>query len=137
MDEATLARFTSKFETSAGGCWVWTAAIGNNGYGVFRFQGKAANAHRVSYLHYVGEVPEGLDLDHLCRVRHCVNPAHLEPVTRSVNLGRGIAPGRTQRLRTHCPKGHPYDAQNTRLYKGRRSCKACHREREAARRQTP
>ncbi|MGW1039894.1 HNH endonuclease signature motif containing protein [Streptomyces sp. NPDC002547] len=134
MDEATRARFESKYSVQPDGCWLWTGAVSRGGYGVFRHEGKAANAHRISYLHYVGPVLEGLDLDHLCRVRRCVNPAHLEPVTRRVNLGRGIRPGRSQAARTHCPKGHPYDAENTTTYRGQRKCKTCHREREAARR---
>lgn len=136
MDEATLARFNVKYDVQPGGCWLWTGAIGKTGYAVFRYNGKAANAHRVSYTHHVGPVPEGLDLDHLCRVRHCVNPAHLEPVTRRVNLSRGIRPGRYQAAKTHCPKGHPYDAANTSMDGGSRRCLTCHRERETARRQS-
>lgn len=76
----------------SGDCWLWTAAIDKTtGYGKFHAgEGRRiANAHRWSYEHFVGPVPAGLDLDHLCRVRHCVRPDHLEPVTRRVNLLRG------------------------------------------------
>lgn len=69
-------------------CWLWTAAT-EKGYGLYRHDGRLSKAHRVVYELLVGPVPTGLDLDHLCRVRNCVNPAHLEPVTRAVNLRRG------------------------------------------------
>lgn len=134
MDEATLARFTIKYEVRPNGCWLWTGAISRGGYGVFRLNGKAANAHRVSYQHHRGQVATGLDLDHLCRVRHCVNPKHLEPVTRRVNLARGDKPFRPGTLKTHCPQQHSYDPANTRWQGNKRSCLTCHREREAARR---
>jgi hypothetical protein len=77
------------------GCWLWTAAISPNGYGKFMVSGRPVNAHRLVYQLTVGPIPDGLDLDHLCRVRHCVNPDHLEPVTRSENLLRGYAARRS------------------------------------------
>lgn len=74
------------------GCWIWQGAKTHGGYGVVGVPGcrKNAVAHRVMYEREVGPIPGGLDLDHLCRVRHCINPDHLEPVTRRVNIERGI-----------------------------------------------
>ena len=108
-------------------------------------------AHRFAYEMLVGPIPEGLDLDHLCRVRHCVNPNHLEPVTRSENLRRGIRPrlpqndriGDKNRAKTHCPKGHPYDEANTLMHywkrenSMRRLCRTCHRQGTRVRRGLP
>lgn len=98
-----------------------------------RVNKRGQQAHRVAYELFVAEIPEGFDLDHLCRNRGCVNPDHLEPVTRRENLLRGeTIPARNARI-THCPQGHPYDAENTRIRPcGRRRCAACNRE--AARR---
>lgn len=117
------------------GCWLWTASGNNAGYGVILIDGKRGPgrpgkfvlAHRLMYERTVGPIPHGLDLDHLCRVRCCINPAHLEPVTRSVNLKRGI---NQWKLKTHCPHGHPYSGDN--LYQmpnGRRACRTCRNER--------
>jgi hypothetical protein len=90
MDAAD--RFVVKFDRSEGGCWLWTAAVSEAGYGVFSLEGGAnAPAHRFSYELYRGAIPDGLSLDHLCRVRRCVNPWHLEPVTHKVNVQRGFA----------------------------------------------
>lgn len=74
------------------GCWLWTASGGSGGYGSFSIGRARANlmAHRVSYEMFRGPIPEGLHIDHLCRVRCCVNPAHLEPVTPRENVNRGI-----------------------------------------------
>ncbi len=127
-------RFVSKIHVSESGCWEWTASRFRTGYAQFRFNGTMVRAHRLAYIAIHGEPEEGLDLDHLCRVRHCVNPAHLEPVTRSENNRRGLNdPGALHRDKTHCPQGHPYDKANTyvRIRDGRprRQCIACMRER--------
>ena len=98
-------------------CWEWTGGIRNDeGYGYLCFSGmnykKRQVAHRVVYEIFIGDIPDNMDLDHLCRNRKCVNPWHLEPVTRSENVKRGEA-GKYQTLRTHCPKGHERNSQNT------------------------
>ena len=104
------------------GCWLWFGAQ-TCGYGSFRIDGKAHLAHRFSYQSFVGEIPEGLELDHLCRVRCCVNPEHLEPVTRMENLRRSpIFDGN----KTHCPHGHAYNEENTIWFDGNcRMCRTC------------
>lgn len=111
-----------------GDCWVWIGAKHNAGYGQY---GRPARlAHRMSYEAHVGPIPDGLTLDHLCRNRLCVNPAHLEPVTLPTNVLRGDSPPAKNARKTHCPKGHPYDETNTHVTnQGWRICKACNRER--------
>jgi hypothetical protein len=106
-------------------CWLWTGSIIRNGYGNFYVGDATRLAHRFAYELLVGKIPEGLTIDHLCRVRNCVNPDHLEPVTGAENTRRGEA-GKHFADRTHCPKGHAYDEENTRYSKrGTRVCKAC------------
>lgn len=105
-------------------CWVWTASRTPGGYGQIRVAGKLVTAHRWAYENAKGPIPAGLQTDHLCRTRACVNPDHLEGVTQQENIRRGLA-GKYQSARTHCPQGHPYDAENTHLYQGRRYCLAC------------
>lgn len=114
----TLKRFIDKVDKTSD-CWNWTASCDGKGYGQFVYKGKLSRAHRVSYMLFKGEIPEGLDLDHLCRNIKCVNPEHLEAVTRSVNLQRAIL---WQSKKTHCPKGHEYDYVDNR---GARRCKQC------------
>ena len=120
-----------------GSCWMWTACIGTGtkgGYGQFRVGLQIKKAHRLSYEWLNGPIPEELELDHLCRVRSCVRPSHLEAVTLITNQRRGFL-GERNRQKTHCPQGHPYDGANTRASKvGQRLCKECHRLREHNRR---
>lgn len=87
-----------------------------------------AHAHRVAYELVIGAVPDGLHLDHLCRNRWCCNPVHCEPVTIGENLRRGAGPTGINRRKTHCVKGHPFDAENTRINRdGTRRCLECAR----------
>jgi hypothetical protein len=121
-------RFWNKVLPIDGECWIWIGAITSNGYGSFGVSsGRGKSAHRHAYLTLVGPIAPGLDLDHLCRNRDCVNPDHLEPVTRQVNVDRGDA-GKHQSSKTHCAKGHAYDEKNTRWRPDRensRDCRAC------------
>lgn len=108
-------------------CWLWRAAL-SNGYGAFWLHGHQEPAHRVAYKMLIGPIPEGLTIDHLCRNRPCVNPAHMEPVTNGENVLRGIGITAINVTKTHCPQGHPYDEANTIVSRtGKRSCRACHR----------
>ena len=114
-------------------CWIWVASKDSSGYGHCSVNGKIRPAHRVCYELIYGGVSRDLDLDHLCRVKNCVNPDHLEPVTRSENTLRGKLPSilRERRARINtCPLGHPYDTENTYLRKDRpgRECKKCRTE---------
>ena len=120
------SRFWSKVDAT-GDCWIWTGALAS-GYGRFYLNGQLRPAHRVAYETLVGSIPRGLDLDHLCRVRSCVNPDHLEPVTRAENLRRGyLFPIAMLNLaKERCPHGH--------LYTFRRSRRWCDDCRAAARR---
>jgi hypothetical protein len=135
-------RFWSKVETvSSNDCWRWTAAADGKGYGVFRVGSlkdgtrRQVHAYRWAYEHFVGLVPDGLVLDHLCRNTLCVNPRHLEPVSQRENLLRGMGWPAANSRKTHCPKGHPYDAKNTYWHNGGRECRACHREQERRRKE--
>lgn len=112
-----------------GRCWVWTANINDGGYGMFNPGSKRTEvAHRWAYRHMVGPIPRGLQLDHLCRNRACVNPGHLDPVTGRINVLRGETLPAANAIKTHCPQNHPYDEANTRVDRlGRRSCRACER----------
>jgi hypothetical protein len=92
-------------------CWLWTGAISTEGYGRITWDYRNTGAHRVSYQELVGPIPDGLMLDHLCRVRHCVNPAHLEPVTNAENTIRGIAARPPSEV---CRNGHRRTPENTR-----------------------
>jgi len=125
------------------GCWLWMGAA-SVGYGVLHDQDKGSNglilAHRVSYLLHKGPIPPGLEIDHRCRMRCCVNPDHLEAVTHKENCARGIAVQRVReynRAITHCPAGHEYSAENTYLAVRRnggtsRHCRACAKARGPA-----
>lgn len=125
MTSSDLKRFLAKVDKTDD-CWLWTGSIAG-GYGKMWFHGMPRLAHRIAYRYWVGPLPDGLQLDHLCRVRHCVNPAHLEPVTAAENVRRGTV-GWNHRDKTHCPKGHPYDDENTYHGTNGRACRECQRE---------
>jgi hypothetical protein len=125
--------FWRRVEKRADGCWQWRGNLQANGYG--RFGIKSEYAHRVSYVMHRGAIPVGLDIDHLCRNRACVNPDHLEPVTRRINLLRGKTIPARNAAKTHCAHGHEYSEANTRITPdGSRICKECHRITEQTRR---
>lgn len=108
-------------------CWLWTAAQDGRGYGQIHIDGMPEKAYRVAYRLFVGPIEGGLHIDHLCRVRPCVNPAHLEMVTLAENNKRQV---HHNALKTHCRNGHPYDAENTRYasYGYGRVCRICRAE---------
>ncbi len=122
------ARFWGKVERGDG-CWIWRgSSYAKTGYGQAYDANGGRLAHRMAYELVVGKIPDGLTLDHLCRTRLCVNPSHLEPVTRGENTMRGDTVTAKNKLKTACPKGHPYDKENTLSRTNGRRCRACHAE---------
>jgi hypothetical protein len=105
-----------------GSCWLWTGTTAAHGYGQMRRGGRTLPAHRVSYELLVGPIPPGLHIDHLCRVRACVNPAHLEAVTQKENNRRAHA------VRKICRHGHPLDGVRPNGYRYCRECKRLHNQ---------
>lgn len=123
--------FHWKTGDAMGPCWVWTAGKNAAGYGTFGHAGKSKLAHRLAYEWERGELSADLDLDHLCRNPACVNPAHLEPVTHTENVRRGLNVG-LRHLRTHCRKGHAMTPENTYVQSGKyRGCRTCRSEAKA------
>lgn len=109
-----------------GDCLVWQGALTAGGYGITSVGRTNAMAHRVAYETHVGPIPNGLVIDHLCRNRACINPAHLEPVTYLENQLRGAS-----HQKTHCKNGHLFDDANTYRVGNERRCRACGRQRSA------
>ena len=113
------------------GCWIFQGAK-VRGYGRFAIGTKTrgdrvlTSPHRVAYMYFVGPIPDGLELDHLCRVPACCNPDHLEPVTSSENVRRGTSLPAVNARKTHCKRGHPFDEANTMIdCNGSRQCRVC------------
>lgn len=156
MTERDYSRFVAKIAADVSGCWIWTASRVPNGYGKFGLDGRTRAAHRLAYEYWIGQIPEGSELDHLCRTPACVNPTHLEPVSHQVNILRGITekspetrrkigaskigkprpwtPEWRERLlahcvkATHCKRGHRFDSANTyQRSDGGRMCLTCTR----------
>lgn len=141
MDDRTLARFMGRFFVLPDECWYWTGNVSEAGYGMFHFEGQNRPAHRVSYMHFVGPIPDGLHIDHLCHTwdwacpggdddhhRRCVNWRHLEAVEPRINSLRSV-----RSRATHCINGHEFTPENTYIATdGSRECRLCRAERSAA-----
>lgn len=129
-------RFLDKIEIDpVTGCWLWTRYIDRSGYGRFHRPTGSPLAHRYAYEEFVGPVPEGMQLDHLCRVRRCVNPEHLEPVTPRENYARGNSFAAVNARKTHCDNGHELAGENVRIVvrvRRERICVCCDRDRKRA-----
>lgn len=118
-------RFWSKVEKlSPTACWPWLGYCNPGGYGRF----ERAQAHRVAWELLRARIPDGLVIDHVCRNRSCVNPAHMEIVSNRENVLRGVGLSAINRRKTHCDKGHEFTPENTRYVKGVRDCRRCDRE---------
>ena len=132
MSEALGPRFWSKVDINGpNGCWVWLGYVEKSGYGKFRFNGETQRCHRVTYECFVGKIPKGKQIDHLCRNRACCNPEHLEAVTPKINNFRGL----NQSLKLTCVNGHPWLPEN--IYTAatktgvRKNCRICILARQA------
>lgn len=122
-----IDRFWKKIDESGSvACWEWKPSLDSSGYGQLKIEGKMVYAHRWSYEYFVGPITKGLQIDHLCRNRRCVNPTHLEVVTPRVNWERGFSPSRVNGLADRCSHGHEFDLVRT---NGHRDCSICRRER--------
>lgn len=125
------SRFWSKVNKTET-CWLWTGAGSQSGLGHGRFaltHDKLVGAHRFAYEACIGVIPEGRQLDHLCRNPSCVRPDHLEIVTPHENTMRGLGPAARNARTTECRRGHPYDEANTYIHRGRRYCRQCRKRR--------
>lgn len=134
-----IDHLAANFEVDGNGCWLWTGGLTNPGYARMSWKQDGVTnipgAHRV-ILHALGQpVPQGMVVDHLCRVRHCINPDHLEVVTQRENVMRSpIAPGALNAAKTHCAQGHPYTPENTYVWvhttrsTTTRICKTCNHD---------
>ncbi len=125
-------RIWPRIKPDPSGCWLWTGSTNGRGYACI--MSGAANestiVHRWVYEQLIGPIPEGLQIDHLCRVHNCVNPTHLEPVTGQENNARGFSPSALNARKTHCLNGHLLDGDNLYLWEGTRLCKACQAQRD-------
>lgn len=138
--QADLARFL-KFVKFSDGCWEWIGARKSDikaPYGLFRLNGTMKQAHRVSWQTFMGLIPDGLTLDHLCKNQPCIRPSHLEPVTLYENWSRGDNPASRNRFKTHCDKGHELAGDNLHIvpangYRSYRRCRECSRQTARAR----
>lgn len=130
LDLTVDERFWNRLRETADGCWEWAEYVDEKGYGRFWDGSRTIRAHQYSYSALVGDVPAGLELDHLCRNRRCANPYHLDPVTHAVNMARSDNILLANAAKSHCLRGHEFTPENTYAKNdGGRQCRACDRER--------
>lgn len=125
-------------EIDANGCWIWQGRVGEKGYGQVRTDDGIKPAHQAAYREWKGDLPESMEPDHICRVRRCVNPDHLEAVTHRENLLRSESFSGRNARKTHCPSSHPYAGENLIIKVDARGnqaryCRACRAARNRAR----
>jgi len=127
MDRAEKRFWRFVGQVDENGCWPWVGSLNFGGYGQFWFNGEWGMAHKYSYSVHQHQIPIGLTIDHICRNRGCVNPAHMEVVSMRENIIRGVGPTAVNSRKTHCPKGHEYTNGNTLVNKksGKRQCRTC------------
>lgn len=139
MNSDVMDRIWARVTADDNGCWIY-ASNHPDGYGRVRVGKRSRAAHLLTYEQMIGDIPDGLQLDHLCRNRSCVNPYHLDPVTQSVNSLRSPIVGRANSRKTHCKRGHEFTPENTGYAKqsgGRgiaRRCRTCARDASRERR---
>lgn len=143
MDDSTVKRFLGKVDEQPNGCWRWRGTVNKgSGYAYFWFDGKSRLAHRWAYKAFVGDIPDGMELDHECHTRdescpgtagtclhrRCVNPAHVRPLRHLANVLCGRGHAARNAAKSTCDKGHPFDETNTYIYpNGDRGCRECRR----------
>jgi hypothetical protein len=130
VTRTTLVNILDRCSVDENGCWLWQGFLNAHGYGRTKWQGRNQLVHRIVYELMEAPVPDGLSIDHLCRVRHCVNPGHLEVVTSRENTLRGETIPAEHLKKTHCHRGHEFTPENTYPFgpdKKWRQCKACHK----------
>jgi hypothetical protein len=122
-------RILGATKTNETGCWIWQLKLHSQGYARMSVNGRGTYVHRLSYQIWIGPIAEGLQIDHLCRVRSCCNPWHLEAVTPRTNSLRGESVAARAAKVKQCPHGHPYEGSNLIIKKdGSRGCRECHRD---------
>lgn len=127
----TVERMLRNVDQS-GDCWIWTGLIGHNGYGKTKIKFRTLLAHRAFYEHYKGAIPDGFQVDHLCAMRNCVNPDHLEAVPPHINNARSESPSALNRMKDDCKRGHPLSGDNLFVNnRGQRICRICQRQIQA------
>jgi len=131
MSDDVLERVLNRIMVSDTDCWEFQGCRLKSGYGRVGWNGRLWLTHRITYTFLVGDIPDDLEIDHLCKNKPCCNPEHLEPVTRSENIRRGTQWHHTverESSKTRCPRGHQYDQINTYITaKGHRQCRLCKR----------
>lgn len=125
LNKTVRERIEARVSVTETECWIWQLGSDRHGYGRMKVSGKEMLAHRASYEAFVGKIPEGLTIDHLCRVPLCVNPSHLEPVSNKENILRSDGITAKASRQTHCKAGHLLSGENLYLFKGHRHCRAC------------
>lgn len=137
-----IHRIVNKIEESQSGCWQWTGSKNMDGYAKLSFRRRdrkwQESVHRIMHELFIGKIPDGFQIDHLCRNRGCVNPAHLEAVIPRVNYLRGVGVCAKNLRKTHCVHGHPFSGENLIVEGNRRKCRECQkRDGEKARKENP
>lgn len=123
----SIIDFMNKVHKDDNDCWIWKGYIDKDGYGTFSYRSKEMRAHRWSYMHFVGSLDNNLTIDHICNVRACVNPKHLQQIPIKDNILRGSGPSARNAKKTHCRHGHAFADNNVVHDKKQRRCRECSR----------
>jgi len=125
MTHKDFVRWSNRIVEGEYGCWIWTGTDNGNDYPTSNVGSKQVYVYKEMYEYLKGPIPYGKEPDHICRIRKCINPAHIEPVTHRENMKRGKTIIARQIQSKTCPNGHPYSGVNNR---GDRICHPCYAE---------